>query len=981
MHVRLLGPVDAVVDGEPRPVPGLRRKAILATLALHPATVVSLDQLADVVWGDAVPSAPRATLQRHVSYLRAVLGGATVIRAQPPGYVLEADCGTDAGHAEQLLLQGRRAAAPEAAAGYLTAARALWRGPSLADVAGGPWLDAQAQRLDLLHTQVSRAWADARLAAGDHQALVPELERLAADDPLDEHVAAQLMLALYRSGQQAGALAACRRARRTLAAELGAGPGPRLRELEAAILRHDPGLDSPGRLGAGPGTGRPPPGPARPGPGAPGALEPGGRPPAAAPTGPAPLHRPGPGRLIPAQLPPGPAFAGRRAELARLTAVLAPPQRRSGAGVPSGLASAIAVVSGTAGIGKTTLAVHWARRAAGRFPDGQLFASLHGFGVAGAAADPGDVLRGFLEALGWPPASIPADQAGRVALYRSALAGQQLLVVLDDARDARQVRPLLPGAPGCAVIITSRSQLTGLVAAEGARSLTLDVLSTAEARDLLRTRLGSGRVSRELAAADAIITRCARLPLALTVAAARVTTTGLPLEAIAGELRASAPALDAFDSGDPATDVRSVLSWSYQALRADAARLFRLLGLHPGPDWPVAAAASLAAAGPGPARRLLAELAGAHLLAEHRPGRYTCHDLLRAYAAEQVQAADRPADRLAAIRRLADHYLGSAYRAVLLIEPHTDPLDLPPAAPGTELAEAATVADAMAWLAAEQAGILAMVRLAAATGLTRHAWQLAWLVSSALLRGGAWADHALVQEIARHAARQAGDVSGQAHAAHALALGYARSGRFAAAEPLFAEAMALFESAGDRIGQAGVHSILTWIAEHHDRLADALGHATRALELYQAAGRGAVATALNDVGFCHARLGHYEQARQYCQRGLDLARASGERNCAAAALDSLGLVHDGLGQHGLAVACYQQAADCYRDLGDRFNEADTLVSLGDSEQRAGQLAAARTRWAAALVILDEIGHPDAGRVRSRLAGSSQALAAGLADGQ
>jgi tetratricopeptide (TPR) repeat protein len=661
--------------------------------------------------------------------------------------------------------------------------------------------------------------------------------------------------------------------------------------------------------------------------------------------------------------------------------VLAPPQRRSRAGVPSGLAGAIAVVSGTAGIGKTTLAVHWARRAAARFPDGQLFASLHGFGAAGTAADPGDVLRGFLEALGLPPASIPADQAGRVALYRSTLAGQQLLVVLDDARDARQVRPLLPGAPGCAVIITSRSRLTGLVAAEGARSLTLDVLSPAEARDLLRTRLGAGRVSRELAAADAIITRCARLPLALTVAAARVTTTGLPLEAIAGELRASAPALDAFDSGDPATDVRSVLSWSYQALSAGAARLFRLLGLHPGPDWPVAAAASLAAAGPGPARRLLAELAGAHLLAEHRPGRYTCHDLLRAYAAEQVQAADRAADRSAAIRRLADHFLGSAHRAVLLIEPHTDPLDLPPAAPGTELAEAATVADAMAWLAAEQAGILAMVRLAAATGLTRHAWQLAWLASSALLRGGAWAEHALVQEIARHAARQAGDVSGQAHAAHALALGYARSGRFAAADPLFAEAMALFESAGDRIGQAGVHSILTWIAEHHDRLADALGHATRALELYEAAGRGAVATALNDVGFCHARLGHYEQARQFCQRGLDLARASGERNCAAAALDSLGLVHDGLGQHGLAVACYQQAADCYRDLGDRFNEADTLVSLGDSEQRAGQLAAARTRWAGALVILDEIGHPDAGRVRSRLAGSSQALAAGLADGQ
>ncbi len=592
-----------------------------------------------------------------------------------------------------------------------------------------------------------------------------------------------------------------------------------------------------------------------------------------------------------------------------------------------------AVLSGTAGVGKTALAVHWAQRVSARFPDGQLFANLQGFDPARPALEPGDALRGFLEALGIAESRIPADLAGQAGLYRSVLAGKRVLVVLDNARDAKQVRPLLPASPGCAAIVTSRNRLVGLVATEGASPLTLDLLSTADARELLTRRLGTSRVAREPAAVADIIERCARLPLALTVAAARAATAPhLPLAAIASELRSAARALDPYHAGDTASDVRAVLSWSYRALTADGAQLFRLLGLHPGPDISLAAAASLGAIRLDRARALLAELTRAHLLSEHKPGRYAFHDLLRAYAAEQARDHDGQDIRDAAVHRVLDHYLHSANGAAMKIEPHLDRLALVQAGPGVVITEPASAEDAMSWFMAEDAGFLGAVRLAADAGLPSHAWQLAWIVSSYLLRRGFWEDNTLAQEAGLAAARRAGDVSGEAHALHGLALGYARSGRFGDAVPLLERALRLFESIGDRFDQARIHNSFTWIAEHEERLTDAVWHATQALEHYQAAGhRAGEAMILNDVGFCHARLGNYREALAYCEQGLAISREVGERTWEAATLDSLGLVHNGLGDHGRAVACYEQAAAIYRELGDRFNEADTLVSLGDIE--------------------------------------------------
>jgi DNA-binding SARP family transcriptional activator len=929
MQVRLLGPVDVVVDGQPRPVHGLRRKAVLATLALQHGDLVSIDQLIDVVWGEAAPATARNTLQSHVSYLRTVLGGKPAIRAQPPGYVLDLPDGTDVLRVRQLILLAGQAAAPAEQARQLAAALGLWRGQPLADVEGVPWLDGQAERLNMLRVDVVRALSDARLAAGEHRELIPSLEPLAAERPLDEQVQAQLMLALYRSGRQADALAVYQRTRRALADQLGVDPGPSLRDLEVAILRQDPALDVTAELTrTGRGT-------------------------AAVP--------------VPAQLPPGPPFAGRRDELASLDALLPAPAETPEGGAGG---AAISVLSGTAGVGKTALAVHWAWRVSARFPDGQLFASLRGFDPAGAALDPGDALRGFLEAFGIPEARIPADLAGQAGLYRSVLAGKRVLVVLDNAKDEQQVRPLLPASYGCAAVVTSRNRLVGLVATEGANPLTLDLLSPGDARELLTGRLGTTRVTSEPAAVSDIIDRCARLPLALTVAAARASTAPhLPLASIASELRGAARALDSFYVGDTAADVRAVLSWSYRALTDAAARLFRLLGLHPGPDISLAAAASLGALGPDQARAVLAELTRSHLLAEHEPGRYAFHDLLRAYAAEQARDRDSQQARDAAVRRLLDHYLRGAYASALLIEPFLERLALGEAAPGTVLTEPAKPADAMAWFAAEDAGILGAVRLAAEGGLATHAWQLAWIVSSYFLRRGQWEDNTAAQQAALGAARAAGDVTGEAHAAAGLANGYARSGRFELAVPEFERALGLFQAAGDHANRAHIQASLAWIAERQERLTDAVGHAAQSLALYQAAGdRTREAVGLNDLGFCYARMGNFEEALSYCERGLAICREVGERNWEAATLDSLGLIHDGLGDPDRAVGCYEQAATIYRDLGDRFNEADTLMSLGDVLARAGEVATARARWAQALRIFDEIGHPDGDEARARLEG-------------
>jgi DNA-binding SARP family transcriptional activator len=919
-----------MADGEPRPVSGLRRKAVLATLALHDGEPVSTGRLMDVVWGEAAPPTALNTLQSHVSHLRGVLGRKAAILARPPGYVLDLGAeGTDVQRAERLLRQGRQSADPVRGARDLREALALWRGRPLADVAGLAWLEEQAGRLDLLGEQVRRALSEARLASGEHAQLLPDLEQMVADHPLDEQIHAQLMLALYRGGRQADALAAYQRLRRTLGEELGLEPSQSVRDLELAILRQDSSLDAP----------------------------------APAVT----MLAAGPVAPVPAQLPPTvAAFAGRGAELADLDALLS---RAALNGSAAGAAVVVSAITGTAGVGKTALAVHWAHRVREQFPDGQLYVDLCGFGPCGQALNPGQALRGFLDAFAVPPERIPADLDAQVGLYRSLLAGKRVLVLLDNAQDAEQVRRLLPGSHGCLALVTSRDHLAGLVAAEGAYPVGLDLLTAREARALLSRRLGPDRVAGEPQAASEIIERCARLPLALTIAAARAATRpAFTLADTAAELRQATSILDPFGGGDLATDVRAVFSWSYHALSTDAARLFRLLGLYPGPDISPAAAASLAGTSSQRARVLLAELARAHLLTEHSPGRYALHDLLRAYATELTQADDSDDARDAAVGRVLDHCLHTAHAAARLIEPYFAPIDPAPLRPGVIVGEPATAEEALDWFTAERGMLLAAVRLAAGTDFAVRSWQLAWALATFLLRRGLWNDQASACQAGLHAARRDGDAVGEAHALLLLALGYARSGRIHDAAPYFSHALRLLETTGGyRSSQVTAHRGLTRIAEQQERHADMLSHSLRALELSRAAGdRTLEVMSLNDAGYSHALGGNYQLAITYCEQALARSQAAGERNWEAGAWHSLGYIHHQLGHHQQAIACYERSLGLCRELADRYNEADTLDHLGRVHCSAGDSGAARWAWTQALRIFDAIDHPGGGPVRAKL---------------
>jgi DNA-binding SARP family transcriptional activator/Tfp pilus assembly protein PilF len=906
---------------------------VLAVLALAAGEMVTTDRLSEAVWGGG-PRPAGNTLQSHISALRRVLGRDAIV-ARGPGYILDLGAaGTDVQAAEQLLRQGTAAADPARAVADLRAALDLWRGAPLAGLSGLPGLAGQAGRLEQLRAQIQRALVEARLAAGEHHQLIDELEQLTAADPLDEHLHGQLILALYRAGRPADALAVYDRIRQALLADLGIDPGHQLRDLHAAILRQDQSLTVPAPRTA-----------------------------AAVPAVPAAAAVP-----VPAQLPLAvPGFTGRTAELARLDALLPPPDDQAGTASPAA-PMAVAVISGTPGVGKTALAVHWAHRITDRFPGGQLYADLRGFDPAGTAVSPAEALHGFLLALGVAPDRVPAGLEARTALYRTRLAGQRVLVVLDNARDPAQVRPLLPGTPGCLAVVTSRQQLTSLTVTENAHPLILDLMAAAEARDLLAARLGGQRAGAEPGAVAEIVTLCARLPLALAIAAARAAARPrFTLAELADELRAAQPGLDALAGDDPTVDPRAVFSWSYRALPPPAAGLFRLLSLAPGPDITAPAAASLAAVPLAQARRLLTDLATAHLLTEHAPRRYACHDLLRAYARELAGSHDSDAIRDAALDRVLGHYLHASYTATTLLESAAGPIAVEPLPPGAIPAAPATAEAARDWFTAELAALLAAVRLAADSGRGTYAWQLARNLTAFLVRRGRWDDNAQIQGIALEAARRAGDHAGTAYALYELAVGYAWSGRTGDARPLFGQALRRFEAIGDDLGQARSHASLGWLAGETGSLDEAQYHAGQATSFYQAAGyRPGEARCLNDLGWYHALGGDYEQALTFCEQSLEALRETGERGGRATTMDSLGYIHHQLGNHDSSIAYYQEAIGILRDLGDRLDEADTLSRLGDVLHGSGDTEAARRAWLDALHIYDEIDHPNAGEIRAKL---------------
>ena len=926
VEFRLLGDIEARIDGRPVEIGHARQRCVLVALLIEANRPVPVDQLVDRVWADRPPQRAHNAVSGYLSRLRQVLAPAegVQIARQPGGYLLKVDpMSVDLHRFHALLAQARATERAEDAGALFEQALRLWRGEAFATL-DTPWLNAVRNALDAARLAAEQDRNDIALDRGQHASLLGELTASAAAHPLDERLAGQLMLALYRCGRQADALEAYQQVRQRLVEELGTDPSKPLRELHRQILTADPVL-----------AGTPPHHQLTP--------------------------RVGARSPVPRQLPAPPrSFTGRAQELAALDALLAEDEQS--------IAVVVSTVSGTAGVGKTALAVHWAHRVADRFPDGQLYVNLRGFDPGGTAMAPADAIRSFLDALGVPPEQVPTDLDAQAGLYRSLLAGKRMLVVLDNARDAEQVRPLLPGAPGCSALVTSRNQLTGLTAAEGAHPTILDVLTTEESRELLARRLGPQRVMAEPRAVDEIITRCARLPLALAIVAARAAThPHFPLAVLAGELRKARARLDALHGGDATTDVRTVFSWSYQRLSPAAAGLFRLLGLHPGPDVTPPAAASLAGLPSDQMPPLLAELTRAHLLDEHTPGRYTFHDLLRAYATDQAHIHERDTERHAALHRVLDHYLHTAHTAALLVEPHREPLALSPSQPGVTPEPLADHSQALAWFTAEQPVLLSAVRQAAGAGFDTHTWQLAWTLTSFLDRQGHWHDRAATQEAALDAARRLADPIGQAHAHSGLAGAYLRLGRHDDAHNHFRHSLDLYGEIANHADRAYTRLGLAAVCAQQGRYTEALNHTQHALTLYHAIGhRPGHAFALHGVGWYHTLSGDHQQALTYCQQALNLHQQLGDRYGEANTWDSLGHAHHHLGQHTQAITCYQHALDLFRDLGDRYGQADTLTNLGDTHHTIGDPAAARTAWQHALDILDQLDHPDAEQVRAKL---------------
>ncbi len=934
----LLGPLTVRYGGTALNVPRGRLRAVLAALLLRANRVVSVDELAEVLWGTDLPPSARVNVQNYVMRLRSTLDPVrSRIATQPHGYLIVVGGGElDIARFEALLREARAAAGdgrwPEAA-NRAAAALALWRGEPLADADSDVLAAREAPRLAELRLQAAETRIEADLNLGRHGEVIGELRQLAMAQPLRERLQALLMLALYRDSRRAEALATYRQARRTLVEELGTEPGPELHRLHQQILDADPALSLVSQA-------------------APAAI-------AAAPVRSPP----------PRQLPPAVAgFTGRAAELEALTRML------DHAGGPGTVV--ISAIGGTAGVGKTALALHWAHQVADRFPDGQLHVNLRGYDPSGTSAIPDDAIHGFLDALGVPPDRIPASAEGQAGLYRDLLADRRMLIVLDNAQDERQVRPLLPASPASLVLVTSRRQLSGLVAADGARLLSLDVLTHHEAVQLLTARIGTARAAAEPDAVEQIASLCACLPLALTVAAARAAARpAFPLTALAAELADATGRLDALDAGDPAANVRAVFSWSDWQLGDESARMFRLLGLHPGPDISVPAAASLAGTDESVARRLLRELARAHMIAEHVPGRYAFHDLLRAYAAEQADHTISQDERDAAEGRVLDHYLHTAFRAALLLTPAKEPVVLAAPRPGANPGQPVDYPQALAWFEAEHQVLLAAVSVADRSRCDTCAWQLPWAMSSFLHTRGHWQEWAATQRTALAAATRLGDAAAQAMCGRLLAAACAELGDHEQARGHFASCLALYQRLGNRLGEAKVQQNLGVLAARQGRHADALGHAERALLLYQAIGdKASEAGALNSVGWDYGLLGDYQRARTFCRQAITLCAAIGDRWIEGNAWDSLGYAEHHLGNLDDAVACYQRALSLYREVGARFDQATSLVRLGDIRQTAGQPAQARQDWRQALAIFEDIQHPQAAQVRAKLAGPTEPAA-------
>ncbi len=900
MEFLLLGPVEVRSGTGHLQLASQRQRALLAALLLAPGAVVAPHRLVEVIWGETAPPSAAANLRTHVAQLRRQLatldGGARRIHARAGGYLLEVRPDElDAERFERLAAAGHRALLAgddESAAETLGRALALWRGRPLGNLAPTTAVEAEAQRLLEARLAAVEHHCRARLNLGACADVAAELRALVAGHPLHERLWALLMLALAAAGQPAAALDAYDTITSRLAGELGAEPGPDLREAQLAVLRHQ------------------------------------------VVSAPSPLR--------PAQLPRATAgFRGRRTELLALDRLL-----------PGGDGPRLGVVTGTAGVGKSDLVTQWAHRVRDRFPDGQLFADLR------RSARPGSVLGRFLRALGVPARQIPDDTDEAAALYRSVLADRSVLCVLDDALEPAQVRPLLPAAPNCVVLVTSRNRLDGLVALDGARRVTLDVLDAADAVAVLAAAIGPGRSAGEPAAIAELAETCARLPIALRITGAQLRhRAGRRVADHLADLRAQG-VLDGLTTDGETSAVRGAYDLAYAALAPAARRTFRLLGLVPGPDATPAAVAALTGVPAATAARHLERLALAHLVQEHAPGRYRLHELLRRYAAERADLECSGEERDTATRALLGHYLAHTGAAAELLYPDVLRQSAPQPACAFDSEEAAR-----SWLDDEVPNLVAATRHAHAHGYHGQAWQLVDTLRGHCMT--AWlADGPELARIGLAAADATGEADARAAAHNNLAATCALRYDFEAAVPHFRAALALYRELGFR---RGVVSVLENLATLHlytgdlDRASVLFSEAAeldpagnpvcrRSLGmLHEHRGRLAEAAAVHTsvaadtrcaddlllLASVRTRAADYETALPIAEEAAELARRSNDRWTEAYAFAVLSRIHAGTGDPVRAVRFAEKALDASSSIGDPGVEIAGHTALAVSRLAGG----------------------------------------------
>jgi DNA-binding SARP family transcriptional activator/Tfp pilus assembly protein PilF len=902
LELGVLGPVRAARDGRELELGGPKPRAVLALLLVDAGRVVPTEYLVAVLWRGAPPPGAAKTLRSYVSRLRSLLDPEAVLVAHGGGYAVRVEPDrVDAARFERLVAAGRAALGrgeAVAAADRFGEALALWRGRALADVAEVEPLALEAARLEELRLVAVEGHAEADIERGLAAEVTGELERLVAEYPVRERLWRLLVLALYRAERQADALAAYRRARELLAEELGIEPGEELRALEEAVLRHEV------------------PAPAT-----------------AAVT-----------RTLPRDVA---GFTGRVAELGRLLGDVA--------GAATGGVVGICAIGGMAGIGKTTLAVHAAHQLAGRFPDGQLFLPLHAHTPGQRPVDPADALAGLLLAAGVAPQQIPPGLEARAARWRDYLAGKKILLVLDDAAGHQQVRPLLPGTAGSLVLVTSRRRLAAL---DDAAVISLDTLTPAEAAALFVQLAGRPGLHAGDAGVAETTRLCGYLPLAIGMLARQLHhhPAWTPVS-LAADLAAARDRLELMRAED--LSVAAAFDLSYQDLPGDLQRLFRRLGLHPGPDIDGYAAAALDGITQNAAHRGLEGLYDQHLLTEPAPGRYRLHDLLREHA-QALAGTDEPAATDAAIGRLLDYYLHTALAA----SRHTPTPNWSPSAarlPPARLPECAptvsTEKQAVAWLETERANLHAAASYAATSARPVPA-MLIPAAMAGFLHVQHYRDQALIlHQTALAAARQAGDRPGQGRALNLLASTQIFGAcDFAAAEATLQQSLALHHDLGDRGGQADALNGLGrvyWLTSDYPSAVTCL---QRALDLFREIGHQVgQAQALNGLGAIRCLTGDYDTAAASHQQALDLFRVTGHRHGQSEALTHLATVQRLTSNYAAAAASLRQARELNRGLGDRYKQAWARSELGLLQQLTGDYPAAEGSHQEALSLYRDLG--------------------------